>query len=139
MKIVSACLAGVNCAYDGKHRSNKGVVDLVKKGAAIPVCPEQLGGLPTPRIPSERLNGKVINKNGEDVTENFRKGAQEALKIAKMIDCDCAILKSRSPSCGYGKIYDGTFSHKLIQGNGVFSELLLQAGIEVISDEDIDL
>lgn len=136
MKIVSACLAGIECAYDGKSRLNKKVVELIKKGGAIPVCPEQLGGLPTPRIPSERKGTRVINKNGQNITDNFIKGAQEALKITKMTGCDCAILKSRSPSCGYGIIYDGTFSKRLIKGNGVFTDMLLKKGIDVVTDEN---
>ncbi|MCF7886544.1 MAG: DUF523 domain-containing protein, partial [Candidatus Marinimicrobia bacterium] len=136
MKIVSACLAGIECAYDGKNRLNKKVRKLVKQGKAIPVCPEQLGGLPTPRIPSERAKDKVVNKNGVDITENFRKGAREALKIAQLVDCKCAILKSRSPSCGYGKIYDGTFSNTLINGNGVFADLLVEQGIKILTEQN---
>lgn len=137
MKIVSACLAGLKCAYDGQDRAHSKVIELVKKGEAIPVCPEQLGGLPTPRIPSERSNNKVINREGIDVTENFEKGAQEALKLTRMARCESAIVKSRSPSCGHGKIYDGTFSGKLIQGNGIFADLLLEEGIEIITEEEL--
>lgn len=139
MKIVSACLAGIRCAYDGKHRKNKEILELVKKGEAIPVCPEQLGGLPTPRIPSERKGQLVVNRNGKDVTCYFERGAEEALKIAKIVKCDCAILKSRSPSCGIGKIYDGNFSNTLITGNGVFADLLIEEDIEVISGEKFQL
>ena len=139
MKIVSACLAGINCAYDGRHRRYQKVVELVQKGEAIPVCPEQLGGLPTPRTPSERKGPKVINKDGLDVTQNFQKGAREALKIAQMVNWDCAILKARSPACGYVKIYDGSFTNTLIQGNGIFAELLSKKGIKIYTEEDFNL
>ncbi len=137
MKIVSACLAGLKCAYDGDDRAHPRVIELIKNSQAIPVCPEQLGGLPTPRIPSERSGDKVINKEGQDNTKYFKKGAREALRLTKLAQCDGAILKSRSPSCGYGQIYDGTFSGKLINGNGVFADLLLEEGIKIISDEEL--
>lgn len=137
MKIVSACLAGINCAYDGKHRECQQVVKLVKKGEAIPVCPEQLGGLPTPRIPAEICNGHVINQKGEDVTANYQKGAQEALQIAKTARCKEAIVKSHSPSCGKGVIYDGSFNHIKIHGNGIFAEMLLEEGFAVKTEKEI--
>lgn len=143
MIIVSACLAGVNCKYNGKNNFNKAIADMISKGEAIPVCPEQLGGCPTPRLCCEIVGGtgkdvingkaKVINQEGKDMTEEFVKGAVEVLKIAKLSGANTAILKSKSPSCGYGTIYDGTFSGKLIEGNGVTSELLLKNGIEVRS------
>ena len=129
--IVSACLAGINCNYAGKSNTDPGIVNLVKQGKAILVCPEQLGGLPTPRIPAEIKDGKVVNKAGEDVTRQFYRGAHEALKIAKMVNSKEAILKSRSPSCGVGKIYDGTFSGTLTDGDGIFAALLKENGIEV--------
>ncbi len=137
MIIVSACLAGINCAYDGKHRSCKKVIEMVEKGAAIPVCAEQLGGLPTPRVPAEIQNGKVINQKGEDVTEYFHRGAREALNIAKLARCKKAILKTHSPSCGAGIIYDGTFTHTKIRGNGVFAEMLIREGIEVVTEKEL--
>jgi len=147
MKIVSACLAGINCNYKGESKPNKKVIELVKKGEAIPICPEQLGGLPTPRIPQEIqgfsgekvLDGecKVLNKNGEDVTQEFIKGAHETLRIVKIYNCKEAILKARSPSCGYGKTPDGTFSGKLINGNGVTAALLKRNGIKVYTEEDL--
>ncbi|HHY24123.1 MAG TPA: DUF523 domain-containing protein [Clostridiaceae bacterium] len=143
MIIVSACLAGVNCKYNGKNNFNKAIADMISKGEAIPVCPELLGGCPTPRLCCEIVGGtgkdvingkaKVINQEGKDMTEEFVKGAVEVLKIAKLSGANTAILKSKSPSCGYGTIYDGTFSGKLIEGNGVTSELLLKNGIEVRS------
>jgi len=137
MKIVSACLAGIDCAYDGKSRRCEKVVEIVKSGKAIPVCPEQLGGLPTPRIPAEIQNGKVNNKESEDVTENFQKGAEEALKIIQMINCKEAILKSNSPSCGKGTIYDGTFNHVKVPGNGIFADMCLKNGINVKTENEI--
>ena len=137
MKIVSACLAGINCTYRGDSNSNKKIIEMVEKGEAIPVCPEQLGGLPTPRIASEGKENKVFNKEGKDVTLEFNNGAKEALKIAKMINCKEAILKARSPSCGCGEIYDGTFSKKLIKGDGVFTKLLKENKIIVRTEEEI--
>ena len=144
MILVSACLAGINCRYDGKNSLNKAVCGLVAGGGAIPVCPEQLGGLPTPRAPAEIkagcgagvLDGKcrVINKEGLDVTGNFIKGAEETLKIAVMVGVKKAVLKSGSPSCGCGRIHDGTFSGRMAEGNGVAAELLIREGIEVISE-----
>jgi uncharacterized protein YbbK (DUF523 family) len=135
--IVSACLAGVKCRYDGSAKPCQKVIELVKKGDAIPVCPEQLGGLATPRIPSEQRGNKVFSKEGKDITREFEKGAQEALNIAKMAGCKEAILKSKSPSCGCGLIYDGSFSGKLIKGDGVFAKLLKANNIKVVTEEEI--
>lgn len=137
MKIVSACLAGVKCRYDGTAKQNDKVIELVRKGKAIPVCPEQMGGLPTPRIPSEIKNGRVFNKKGEDITEYFLKGAREALKIALLSNCDEAILKSKSPSCGCGEIYDGSFTGKTVKGDGFFTQALKKSGIKCRSEEGI--
>lgn len=137
MKIVSSCLAGINCRYDASSKPCQKVIDLVKKGEAIPVCPEQLGGLTTPRIPSEQKGDKVFTKEEREVTKEFQRGADEALKIAKLCSCKEAILKSKSPSCGCGEIYDGTFTGKLIKGDGVFTKLLKENGIKVISEEEI--
>ena len=106
-------------------------MELVKNGLGIPVCPEQLAGLSTPRVPAEILNGKVVDKNGLRLTEKFVHGAQEALKIAILSKCDQAYLKSKSPMCGCGQIYDGTFSKKLIEGDGIFTQLLKKNGINV--------
>ncbi len=137
--LVSACLAGENCRYDGKNCLNKDIKNLVDTGKAVPVCPEVLGGLPVPRIPSEITvcdgNEKIINRHGEDVTEFFKRGAEKTLAIAKEKEITYAILKSRSPSCGTGEIYDGTFSGKLTKGDGVTAIKLKEAGITVISDE----
>ena len=148
MKLVSACLCGINCAWNGKSKVSPKILDLVKSGELIPVCPEQLGGLSTPRIPQEIQGGsgedvlagrcKVINKEGEDVTAKFMKGAEETLKIAKLTGSKEFIAKSKSPSCGCGTTYDGTFSGALIEGDGVTTALLKQNGIKVISNEDIE-
>lgn len=137
MKLCSACLLGIKCRYDGKSKPNKKVIKLAKKEALIPVCPEQLGGLSTPREPAEQRKGKVITKSGKDVTENFKKGAREVLKLAKLLGIKEAILKQRSPSCGCGQIYDGTFSGKIVKGDGVTAALLKKNRIKVISDEDL--
>ena len=133
MIIVSACLAGYRCRYDGKTKQDPSIVALVKRGEAIPVCPEMLGGLPCPRIPSERTaDGSGVHaKDGNDVTEALRLGAEETLRIARLYGCTHAILKARSPSCGCGQIYDGSFSGTLRSGNGVTADLLLENGIKV--------
>jgi len=136
MLIVSACLAGFPCRYDGKKTINTAVQQLVKEGKAIPVCPEQLGGLPTPRLPAEMKAGKVINSDGNDVTEAFEKGAAVVLEIAKQYGCTDALLKARSPSCGKGRIYDGSFSGILIEGNGKTADLLMRNGITVKTEEE---
>ncbi|MFC1756575.1 DUF523 domain-containing protein [Patescibacteria group bacterium] len=137
MKIVSACLAGIKCRWDDDARPCQKVVELVKQGKAIPVCPEQLGGLTTPRTPAEQKKDKVFTKTGEDVTTQFERGAKEALKIALFANCDEAIIKSKSPSCGSGKVYDGTFSGKLIDGDGVFAKILKKNNIKVFTEDEI--
>ena len=141
MYLVSACLVGINCKYNGGNNYNEKILKLVKEGKAIPVCPEQLGGLSTPRVPSEirTINGKkiVVNKDGIDVTENFIKGAEEVLLLTKKLNIKKAILKSKSPSCGKGKIYNGNFESKLVDGNGILADLLIKNGIEVITEHDI--
>ncbi len=142
MYLVSACLAGVNCRYDGKDSANEKVMELVKQGKAIPVCPEQLGGLTTPRISCELINqpgaARVINKEGVDRTDEFCLGAQRTLAIAKALGIRQAIMKSKSPSCGCGQIYDGTFTGNLIPGNGLAVQLLLENGIEVVTEKDLE-
>lgn len=141
MILVSACLVGINCKYNGKNNFHKEIKELVDSGKAIPICPEQLGGLATPRVPAEirqDINGKikVINIEDKDVTAEYFLGAERALKFALAIDTKLAIFQSRSPSCGCGKIYDGTFSKKLIAGNGVTTNLFLKNGIKVLSEEE---
>lgn len=138
MKIlVSACLLGISCRYCGTACLNDAVIGLVEKHDIIPVCPEQLAGLPTPREANEILNGRVVEKSGKDNTEAFIKGAKEVLQIAKRLNCRYAILKQCSPSCGSSIIYDGTFSGKKIKGRGITAELLFKNGIKVVGEEEI--
>lgn len=136
--LVSACLLGANCRYDGNNGKNEDVLALLDRYHLVPVCPEQLGGMETPRPPAERRGQiTVINQSGQDVTAFFRKGAKETLKLAEIYGCKKAILKERSPSCGHGMIYDGTFSGKKIPGSGVTAALLEENGIEVIGESKI--
>lgn len=130
MKVVSACLAGVRCRYDGSSRTCAAVEQMLARGEAVPVCPEQLGGLPTPRSPAEQRDGGVFTKDGQDVTVQFKRGALEALGIAQKAGCKEAILKSRSPSCGVGQVYGGSFSGKLVPGDGVFAALLKKTAFQ---------
>ncbi|MBQ3650960.1 MAG: DUF523 domain-containing protein [Clostridia bacterium] len=131
MMIVSACLAGFPCRYDGKARPCAQVVELVRAGKAIPVCPEQLGGLPTPRTSCEIREGRVVDAEGYDRTEAFRRGARAVLQIAQTYGATEALLQSRSPSCGSGWIYDGSFTKTLTAGDGVTARLLKENGIQV--------
>lgn len=138
MKLCSACLLGVNCRYDGKNKKNGKILELAEKEELIPVCPEMLGGLKIPHEPSEiQKDRRVISRSGKDVTENFRKGAERVLEIAKKRGIREAIFKQNSPSCGCGKIYDGTFSGKIISGDGITTALLKRNDIRVVSEEDI--
>lgn len=138
MKIlVSSCLLGENCRYKGDNCKNEKVLALKGEHELIGVCPEVMGGLSTPRAPSERVGDKVISSEGKDVTENYRAGAEAALKIAKREKVDYCIFKAKSPSCGCGKIYDGTFSGKLVEGNGVTSELFLKNGFSIKTEESL--
>ena len=131
----SACLAGEPCRYDGGCSPCAAVVELVRSGEALPVCPEVLGGLPTPRVPSERRGERVVAKDGTDVTRAFVRGAEEALRLAREQGCTVAVLKARSPSCGSGEIYDGTFTGVRVPGEGVFARLAREAGLRVESEE----
>ena len=135
--LVSSCLMGDNCKYNGGNNYDESVFNFLKNKEYIKICPECLGGLPTPRIPSEIVGDKVINKDGIDVTKEYNLGAIKTLKIAKDNKCTYAILKSRSPSCGCGKVYDGTFSNQLIDGDGVTTKLLKENNIKVINNENI--
>ncbi|MDD4570342.1 MAG: DUF523 domain-containing protein [Tepidanaerobacteraceae bacterium] len=145
--IISACLVGLNARYDGNSNLVEVFSEMIKTGKAVPFCPEQAGGLSTPRQASEItggvgddvLNGKakVITDNGQDVTQNFLVGAKETLKLAKLLGAKKAILKSKSPSCGCKNIYDGTFSGKLIEGMGVTAAYLQKHGIDVIDSDEI--
>ena len=138
MKIlVSACLLGKNCKYNGGNNLNQGVLEFIEGLEVIGVCPEQLGGLSTPRLPAEIVYGVVTNKEGVSVDAEFRKGAQAALAAALEKKVDLAILQSRSPSCGVKEIYDGSFSGKKIKGQGVFAKLLSARGIKVLDAEDV--
>lgn len=135
--LVSACLLGEPCRFDGKAKLNREVAALKEHYRLIPVCPECAGGLSTPRPPSERCGGRVVNRLGEDVTAAFAKGAEEALASARRHGCRLAVLKEKSPSCGCGKIYDGSFTGTLTNGNGVTAELLLRQGICVLGESQI--
>jgi len=134
--VVSACLAGIRCKWNGKASPCAKVISLVKQGKAIPVCPEQLGGLQTPRPAAEIRKGRVVDAKGNDYTAAFAKGAKEGLKIAKMAKCRVAVLRPKSPSCGCGLVYDGTFSGKLKKGDGVFAAMLKRNGIRAVCESE---
>jgi uncharacterized protein YbbK (DUF523 family) len=134
--LVSACLLGTNCKYSGGNNYSEEVMEYLKDYEIIPICPEQLGGLPTPRPASEIIGDKVINNEGTDVTSNYQKGAEEALKIAKLLGIKKALLKAKSPSCGNGKIYDGTFSGTVIDGYGVTATLLKNNNVDLYTEEN---
>ena len=135
--LVSACLLGLPVRYDGQSKLVEKIIELSKDNILIPVCPEQLGGLPTPRIKSEIKDKRVIRLDGEDVTDNYLNGAYITLSIAKLNKVDYCILKSKSPSCGKGLIYDGNFNGTLIDGDGITCKLLRENGFVVYSEEDI--
>ena len=138
MMLVSACLAGWSCRWNGSSAENEKVVELVKEGKAIPICPEVLGGLPTPRKACEILaSGRVCSEDGEDFTDEFKRGAEAVLELCKKYGAHKAILKSKSPSCGNNKTYDGSFSGTLMDADGVTAKLLKENGIEVISENDL--
>ncbi len=132
---MSACLLGLCCRYDGQSKSNDQMLRLAEKHELIPICPEQSGGLPTPRPPAEIRDGRVINRLGQDVTAVYEKGAAETLRLYDLLHCDCALLKARSPSCGSETIYDGSFTGTLIPGQGITARLLMQRNIPVFSEE----
>lgn len=136
--LISACLVGDKTKYDGHSNYNEKVKLLLEKYELVPFCPEVEGGLPIPRVPSERVKDRVKTKEDKDVTKNFVTGAELALNICLYLGIRVAILKDNSPSCGSNEIYDGTFSNKLIKGEGVTAELLRKKGIRVISENDID-
>ena len=133
---VSKCLIGENCRYDGKNNLVPEIKKLFDDGLAVAVCPEQLGGLPTPRVPCERCGDTVVSREGADVTAEYHAGAEAALRIAQKYGCRTAILKARSPSCGKGCIYSGDFNGHLVEGNGVTAELFLCSGISVMTEEE---
>ena len=138
--LVSACLLGCACRYDGAAKQNRPLVEWLKSHGCtpVPVCPEIYGGLPTPRTPAERQDGRVVNRDGQDVTAPYEKGAAETLALARLTGCEAAVLKARSPSCGCGMVYDGSFTGTLVPGNGVAAELLLKNGLPVFSEETLD-
>ena len=131
MEVVSACLAGIICRYDGTAQEAPEVMEAVRLGQALPLCPEMLGGLPAPRQAAEIKEGCVVTAEGIDLTQSFQKGAEIATQIAILAGCRKAVLKARSPSCGCGRIYDGTFSGHLVEGDGLWAQALKKAGIEV--------
>lgn len=135
---VSACLLGVRCRYDGAARPHPLARALAGRHQLVPVCPEQLGGLPTPRPPAERRGHLVVTREGGDVTEQYRRGAEETLYLCRRLGCQGAVLKERSPSCGCREIYDGAFSGALVPGEGVTAEVLRQAGLPVYGESEIE-
>ena len=136
--LVSACLLGVYCRYNGERKKLEGIERLMERAELIPVCPEILGGLPTPRPPAERVGDRVMNREGADVTEAYRRGAEETLHLAELFGAKMALLKERSPSCGMGKIHDGSFLGRIVDGSGVTAELLAAHGISVYGESCID-
>ena len=136
--LVSACLLCVNCRYSGDGKRIDGIERLMECAELIPVCPEILGGLPTPRPPAERVDDRVMNCEGADVTAAFARGAEETLRLAELFGAKLALLKERSPSCGMGRIYDGSFQGRIVDGSGVTAELLAAHGVSVYGESRID-
>ena len=134
--VVSACLAGCKCRYDGKDNLCPKVKQLVEEGRAVTVCPEVMGGMTTPRIPSERKDGKIVNSIGEDNTKYFELGVEKSIEIVKEHNIKKAILQAKSPSCGNKYIYDGTFSKTLVEGKGLLAEKLSEIGVEIYDEGD---
>jgi uncharacterized protein YbbK (DUF523 family) len=135
--LVSACLLGVYCRYDGGMRTNEEVLKLAKRHELVPFCPEIYGGLPTPREPAEIRDGRVVTRSGKDVTAEYERGAQEAARLARTLGCEVAILQDRSPSCGVGMVHNGLFDGGLVEGDGVAARLLSEAGVRVIRASDV--
>lgn len=136
--LVSACLLGTPCRYDGTGKLEPALERLRAQGhTLVPVCPEVLGGLPTPRPPAERQGSRVVTRDGEDVTEAFLRGTAEVLRLADLYRCKAALLKERSPSCGCGQIYDGTFSKTLVEGDGMAAQMLKKHGLTVYGESQI--
>lgn len=147
MILVSSCLCGEKCKYDGGDNLNKNVLKYLEGEEIVQVCPEVMGGLSTPRTPSEIVGGsakdviqgkaKVLTQSGEDVTASFLKGAYKTLEVARQFQIKKAILKAKSPSCGKGRIYDGTFQRQLIAGNGITAQILSEEGIEILTELEV--
>ena len=138
MILISACLLGCACRYDGKSKPHPLAQALARRGLVVPICPEQLGGLPTPRAPSEQQSDRVVSADGTDVTTQYHRGAEEALRLAALYGCTTAVLKERSPSCGSGQIYDGTFTHTLTEGDGLTAQMLKKKGVEVYGESQLE-
>ncbi len=136
--LISACLLDVRVRYDAQSKPNERAIALIDKHHLIPVCAEVMGGLPTPRIPAERRGDKVITRDGRDVTEQYKRGAEEILHLAKIYRCRLAILKEKSPSCGTDRIYDGRFTSTLIPGEGVLAQRLRENGITVVGESILE-
>ncbi len=136
--LVSACLLGTPCRYDGASKLHPAVRDLTARYELIPVCPECQGGLPTPRVPSEQQGDRVVNREGQDVTAEYRRGAEAVVEIARQMHPLFAVLKSRSPACGHGAVYDGTFTGTLRVGEGIAAAALLEAGVRVYTEEELE-
>lgn len=136
--LISACLLGASCRYDGAAKPHPLAQALAERHQLVPVCPEQLGGLPTPRPPAERQGDRVVTRAGGDVTAQYRRGAEEALALCRLLDCQAAVLKERSPSCGSGEIYDGTFTGTRVPGDGVTAETLRAQGIRILGETQIE-
>ena len=136
--LISACLMGVACRYDGESQALPELGRLMARWQLVPICPEQLGGMPTPRTPSERRDGRVLTKDGTDVTEAFARGAEQACRIAVLYQAKQALLKARSPSCGHGEIYDGSFTGRRIPGSGVTAEALTGLGVAVYTEAEVE-
>jgi len=136
--LVSACLLGENCKYSGGNNRNEKVLAFLRRHEAVPVCPEVLGGLPTPRTPAEIVDGVVTDRDGKNVDREFRRGAALALELARREGVELAILQPRSPSCGARQVYDGSFSGRKVDGQGVFARLLLENGFRVLEPGDLD-
>ena len=135
--LISACLLGVPCRYDGASKASPLALELAERCQLVPVCPEQLGGLPTPRPPAERQGQAVRTQAGVDVTGAYRRGAEETLRLCRLLGCQAAVLKERSPSCGHGEIYDGTFTGTRVPGDGVTAEYLKAVGIPVYGESEL--
>lgn len=136
--LISACLLGVSCRYDGESKPLSNIEKLMEKYELIPVCAEIFGGLPTPRIPAEIIGEKVITKDGRDVTAEYLRGANEVLRLGKLFGCKKALLKERSPSCGSGIIYSGAFDGTFKDGFGKTTELLMKNGFEIFGESDFE-
>lgn len=136
--LISACLLGVCCRYDGASKPHPLAQALSWRHTLIPICPEQLGGLPTPRPPAERQGRRVVTRQGGDVTAQYSRGAEEALRLCRLFSCQAAVMKERSPSCGMGEVYDGTFSGTLVPGSGVTAALLAENGVSIYGESRIE-